>query len=185
MTLFFKRADGVREGALQETMYCPQCATQNIDRARFCRSCGANVSLVPQALSGHLPESQSDKIERAIKGAIKRRREPNLARGLRKTSIGIAFLMAVAVLFFTRHSVGFGAIWLLIPAFMLLGKGIAEVVTVISEGRGAKQLAATPAALHTNQLPLQSNYDSLAPPSVTEGTTRHLDTAPEKQRETS
>ncbi len=166
-------------------MYCPRCATQNIDMARFCRSCGANLSLVPQALSGHLPESQSDRVERAIKGAIKRRREPDLARGIRKTSIGIAFLTAVAVLFFTKHSVGFGAIWLLIPAFMLLGKGIAEVVTVISEGRGAKQLAAPPAGINTNQLSPQPTLDPLAPPSVIEGTTRHLDTSPERQRETS
>jgi hypothetical protein len=166
-------------------MYCPRCATQNIDIAKFCRSCGANLSLVPQALSGHLPEGPSDTIEKAIRGAIKRRREPNLARGLRKTSIGFAFLMAVAVIFFTKHSVGVGAIWLLIPAFMLLAKGIGEVITVISEGRGAKQLAAPPAALHTNRLSPQPSNDPLAPPSVTEGTTRHLDTAPERQKETS
>ena len=33
-------------------MFCPKCATQNIDGASFCRVCGANISLVPQALSG-------------------------------------------------------------------------------------------------------------------------------------
>ncbi len=36
-------------------MFCPKCATQNVDGASFCRSCGANISLIPQALSGQLP----------------------------------------------------------------------------------------------------------------------------------
>jgi len=165
-------------------MYCPRCASQNIDQARYCRSCGANLSLVPQALSGRLPEGQSDKVE-TIKGAVKRRREPNLNRGIRRISIGVAFLLIVMVLFITRGSPGMGEIWLLIPAFLLLGKGIGEVVTVIGQGRAAKQLAEPRVALDTNQLSPQSSPDPLAPPSVTESTTRHLDTAPERRKETS
>ena len=38
-------------------MFCPKCAAQNLDGASFCRVCGANVSLIPQALSGQLPEA--------------------------------------------------------------------------------------------------------------------------------
>ncbi|MGI9105935.1 MAG: zinc-ribbon domain-containing protein, partial [Pyrinomonadaceae bacterium] len=38
-------------------MYCPKCGTQNVDDASFCRGCGANVSLIPQALDGRLPET--------------------------------------------------------------------------------------------------------------------------------
>ena len=37
-------------------MYCPNCAA-TIDGVKFCRSCGSNVSLVPQAMSGQLPQS--------------------------------------------------------------------------------------------------------------------------------
>jgi hypothetical protein len=40
-------------------MYCPKCATQNTDETKFCRSCGSNLSLVPQALTGRLPEARS------------------------------------------------------------------------------------------------------------------------------
>ena len=36
-------------------MFCPKCATQNLDGASFCRSCGANISLIPQALAGQVP----------------------------------------------------------------------------------------------------------------------------------
>ena len=99
--------------------------------------------------------------------------------------MGLAFLTVVAALFFTGSYPGFGEIWLLIPAFLFLGKGIAEIVTVLSREQTARPLAVVPSAPHTNELPPHPIYDSLAPPSVTEGTTRHLDTAPEKQPETS
>ena len=164
-------------------MYCPRCATQNIDGARFCRSCGANLSLVPQALSGRLPEDRSVKVERAIEGAIKRRREPNLSRGIRKSFLGLAFLTIVVVLFLTRGAADFGEIWLLIPAFILLGKGIAEIVTILSAANSANQISMTQSAPRTNELSPRQEYESLTPPSVTEGTTRHMDPIPERRRE--
>ena len=165
-------------------MYCPRCATQNIDSARFCRSCGANLSLVPQALSGRLPEDPSDKVERAIKGAIARRREPNLARGIRRASVGFAFLAIVVALLFTRSPSGFGAIWLLIPAFLLLGKGIGEIITAVGTGNEARKSIAT-GTLGANELPPHPSYDALAPPSVTENTTRRLETDRQQTRENS
>lgn len=97
--------------------------------------------------------------------------------------MGLAFLMVAAALFFTGSYPGFGGIWLLIPAFLFLGKGIAEIVTVLSREHAVKPLAVVPSAPRTNELPPHPIYDPLAPPSVTESTTRHLDTAPEKQRD--
>ena len=38
----------------RKIMFCPKCATQNLDGASFCRACGANISLVPQALTGQM-----------------------------------------------------------------------------------------------------------------------------------
>ena len=38
-------------------MYCPKCANKNAEAKKFCRSCGSNLSLVPQALTGRLPEA--------------------------------------------------------------------------------------------------------------------------------
>lgn len=99
--------------------------------------------------------------------------------------MGLAFLMVVAAFFFTGRAPGFGGLWLLIPAFLLLGRGIAEIVTVISAEHAAKQIAVPPAAPRTNELPPHPIYDPLTPPSVTEGTTRHLDNAPERPGETS
>ena len=164
-------------------MYCPKCATQNIDGARYCRSCGANLSLVPQALSGHLSEDRALNVKRAVEGAMKRRRQPDLARGIRMAFLGLAFLTIVAALFLTRGSSGFGAIWLLIPAFMFLGKGIAEIITVLSAANAEGEISRPQSAPSTNQLSPHQEYESLAPPSVTEGTTRHMDPIPERRRE--
>lgn len=161
--------------ASRNQMYCPRCATQNIESARFCRSCGANLSLVPQALSGHLPETRKDGIEKAIR----RIREPNLARGVRRVSVGFAFLVIVAVVFLTRASLGSlgppEAVWLLIPAFFLLLKGIGEMVKVISKERDARH-ALMPVQT-TVKLPPDPIYDPAVPSSITERTTRHLDTS--------
>ncbi len=165
-------------------MYCPRCANQNLESARFCRSCGANLSLVPQALTGRLKENESAKIERAIDG-IKKGRQPNLARGIRKSSLGLGFLTIVTVILLTHASPGFGAIWLLIPAFVLLGKGIGEIITVLSAANTQNQLTGSRSAPNTNQLSTHQDYESISPPSVTEGTTRHMDPIPERRRESS
>jgi hypothetical protein len=149
-------------------MYCPRCATQNIDSARYCRSCGANLSLVPQALTGELsqPESRLDRRDRR-RG---RDREPDLARGIRKISVGLAFLILLLIL--TRSSLGMGQTWILIPAFLMLGKGIGEIVSA----RAAHREISPPRqqAPETHRFPPASVVVD-APPSVTENTTRRLD----------
>ena len=40
-------------------MFCPKCAAQNADDAKFCRACGTDISLVPQAVTGQLAERLS------------------------------------------------------------------------------------------------------------------------------
>jgi zinc-ribbon domain len=42
-------------------MYCPRCATQNLDGAKFCRACGTNLETVALALAQQLGPAQSDK----------------------------------------------------------------------------------------------------------------------------
>jgi hypothetical protein len=41
-------------------MYCPRCAAQNLDDAKFCRACGTNLETVALALSGQLPVHHDD-----------------------------------------------------------------------------------------------------------------------------
>ena len=72
-------------------MFCPKCAAQNLDGASFCRVCGANISLVPNALSGGLQQAVApEELTRAEKRALKR--APTLDNAFRNTFMGIAFL---------------------------------------------------------------------------------------------
>jgi hypothetical protein len=159
-------------------MFCPKCATQNVDGASFCRSCGANISLIPQALSGQLPTAPA-KGRRDWDSLRKRRREPSLDSGIRHLTMGLAFLI-ISVLI-GKYSPGGWTwwYWMLIPAFTLLGRGISEIVRVQQAKTAAAPTFEQPpqmnAGARLQSLPVARTGELMTPvPSVTEGTTRHL-----------
>ena len=172
-------------------MFCPKCAAQNVDASSFCRTCGANISLVPQALTGRLPEAETSPLYIGYRGPrIRRgrhREPPSLERGIVSLCIGIGFILA-ALAVMTRIPDGVFWGWaLFLPGFASLGKGIAAIVAsqkstaTLSPIVNSNLLGSEPApppimtARNTNEMPP-------APPSVTEGTTRHLGTeAPTRQ----
>lgn len=152
-------------------MFCPKCATQNLDGASFCRSCGANISLVPQALTGQLAQPKSDdEVEEKTRGG----RVLTLDQGIKNMFLGVAFLLVAIVL--SRSGMGRGWwFWLLLPAFSIMGTGIAQFIRVREREKRAALRAEAATAART--FPERTrNPDELMPPapSVTEGTTRHL-----------
>jgi hypothetical protein len=149
-------------------MYCPSCAAVNNDDAKFCRGCGANLSLVPQALTGQLPDSSSTRGHRRGKQG----KGPSLGEGIQKVSMGVAFMLVAFILGVVGAGRGWW-FWLLIPSFALLGKGIAEIVN-FKISPGATQ-AVMPPAPRPAEMPPHTTGPIVPPPSVTEGTTRHLD----------
>jgi hypothetical protein len=169
-------------------MFCPQCATQNIEGASYCRSCGANISLVPQALTGSLPQpSPSDDPYSGRRRKSKRDVEPSLEKGILNLFVGLGFIIA-SIAIMTRFPAGEFWGWaLLIPGFSNLGRGVAMMV-----GARRRDSATLPdSANNTRGLPANSfgslsgsrqmgssvpRTGELRPPvpSVTEGTTRHL-----------
>ena len=156
-------------------MFCPKCATQNIEGVRFCRSCGANVSLIPQALTGQLPAAPvSDDSDRGFRR--KRRREPSLDEGIRHVALGLAFVIISYPI--GRYSPGGWTwwYWMLIPAFMFLGKGISDIVRVRQVKVEAPMFEQPQIREPRPQsLPVARTGELMTPlPSVTEGTTRHL-----------
>lgn len=170
-------------------MFCPKCATQNLDGASFCRTCGANISLVPQAMTGQMmqtPPSTEEVLEESC-GRRGRRRELTLDIAFKNMFIGIAFLLISIAL---SRTIGAGWwFWMLIPAFSLMGKGVAQYIRLREK---EKRMWMTPPRMQPTipgQEParFQRRTDELiAPvPSVTENTTRHLGVeAPTRHLET-
>lgn len=154
-------------------MYCPTCATQNGDGTKFCRSCGTNLSLIPQAITGRLPEAPSG---RKKKKDFEDGGPAILGNGITKLFMGIGFVLVSAGVFFFAPAGHIWWFWMLIPAFGFLGKGVAEIVTALQAQRvnPAANYAALPPPVNHVTLPPQPGFETLPPPSVTEGTTRHM-----------
>ena|ERR1043165_149406 len=156
-------------------MFCPKCATQNLDGASFCRGCGANISLVPQALTGQVVQPQSAEIDEAggRRGKRRKREEASLDRSFKNIFMGAAFLIVAIAL--SRSIVGqTWWFWMLLPAFSMMGTGIAQYIRVREQERRA-QLVAPPVGQTFPAPPPRPPGELRAPvASVTEGTTRHL-----------
>jgi len=161
-------------------MFCPKCATQNLEGASFCRVCGANISLVSQALTGQLAQPAPREMAEEGFGPRRRHKELTLDIALKNVFTGIAFLIISIAL---SRSIGAAWwFWMLIPAFSLMGKGIAQFIRLRDkEQRGEfapprvqPPLAAPPAQAVPGTLPRRTDELRPAVPSVTEGTTRHL-----------
>jgi hypothetical protein len=159
-------------------MFCPKCAAQNLDGASFCRVCGANISLVPQALTGQMQQNTpAEDLTRSEKRAL--RRAPTLDNAFRNTFMGIAFLLVTVALSFSDMGRGWW-FWMFIPAFSMMGTGIAQYIRFREyQNRSLPGFVAAPTAIHgatsAPVFPTRNTGDLIAPPpSVTEGTTRHL-----------
>ncbi len=173
-------------------MYCPNCAA-SIDGSKYCRACGANVSLVPQALTGRLPETQSEGESEGRRGRHRRRGAPNLERaaGSFFTGIGFLFVSLAVWRFFPGGFVWW--FWMLIPAFACIGEGVGQYLRVREIERQARMFPPTtpvqlnqPETIHPSLPPGQPRHDpaetstpttsELKPPSsITEHTTKHLE----------
>ena len=160
-------------------MFCPKCATQNLDGASFCRSCGANISLVPQALNGQFPQVTEPETESSSCGR-KQDKRPTLDRAFKSIFTGVAFLLIAIAL---SRSTGQGWwFWMLIPAFSMMGSGVAQFIRVREREKNAMgptynqpMFADRPKTAFPTPVQRRPTGELMAPvPSVTEGTTRHL-----------
>jgi len=171
-------------------MFCPKCGTENPETGKFCRSCGTDLGNVSEALSGNLAKPKGT-------GLCDRKGRPLTWEGaIGSFFMGLAFL--VVAIFLGASGTGRGWwFWMLIPAFMMIGSGVAKYMQLKRAERAqpSNSPITSQATLNTprpNQgLPPQparfaapvpeSRYKTgdLVPPSITDNTTRHLETNPE------
>jgi hypothetical protein len=167
-------------------MYCPRCAAQNLDDAKFCRGCGSNLEIVALALSGQQLPSQPDK-ETWLQ--LRRRGVNSLIRsgGL----LGSSLLIGAALGLFSNQS-DWIIIWMVFCGWMAVW-GVFSLVSGIQalfESRYAQgELDETPATAQLWSRPQPkrlpepvSGLDVPLPRSVTEHTTRSLADPPGKKK---
>ena len=177
-------------------MYCPKCGTENIEGANYCRGCGADLAPISQALSGHAPEKRSAAHD--LEGRIRDRhgrhqrgkKEPRIDKAITNIFTGIGFILVAAMCYVFAPAGKIWWFWLLIPAFTTLGGGVAEYVRYKQwkgeepelPGGSEPRAAAMPPA-RVSALPPRNTSEMVPPPpSVTEGTTRHLNVKAETPR---
>lgn len=174
-------------------MFCPKCATQNLEDAKFCRSCGTDISLVPQAMTGQLAARLSAEDDK-LHGRRRSRREhrdgpPSIERAVRNLFMGVAFIF---VAFAVKTWAPAGHIWwfwMFLPAAAMLSDGVSTYLRLASEGKGhaappytQTQTYVPPPPRHAGSLTPADTGEMVPPPSVTEGTTRHLAVPAERKR---
>lgn len=163
-------------------MFCPKCGIQNPDTGKFCRSCGTDLGNVSDVLTGKL------QIDRSSCGTTRRGRPITLESALTKLFMGIAFVVVAVALAVTGKGGGWW-FYMLIPALMFIGSGIAQFIQVRSGQRTVGFATADRNSLsgsmggpalppqQTHFVSPESRYKTgdLVPPSVTDSTTRHLE----------
>lgn len=167
-------------------MYCPKCGTENIEDANFCRGCGADLAPVSQALSGRPPEKRTAGYDLDAEYSYdsarrhgQKGKEPRIDKAIPNIFTGIGFILVAAMVYRFAPAGRIWWFWMLIPAFTMIGGGIAEYVRYKHwKGEGEKlpgsgARAAVPPA-RVSALPPRHTSEMVPPPSVTEGTTRHL-----------
>src|SRR5207237_4087294 len=168
-------------------MYGPSCAAQNIDNAQFCRTCGADISFLSQAMTPRSPEGEQQAAGFAppfAKHFIGPRRAPEkeqqmAEKGLRYSLIGAGFLVIAIIMLFAAPAPTSWAFCfaMLCAAFPLLGSGVAKMLYVrryertLNSGSAETRKLAGPSI---SQLPPRNTSEIAQPASITEGTTKIL-----------
>lgn len=178
-------------------MYCPKCATKNPDNGRYCRKCG--MGLPKESADGNqfeFEEQVKDELAPLSSSSNRKAGKEKEEEGTWESAIvflgtGLAFIIISIVLAFQPMGYGWW-FWMLIPGFGVLGLGIAQVIRLrqyerrairFSGGVSEREIAGSErGALPPNrtkfaedEVRVPARTGEFAPPSVTEGTTRHLE----------
>lgn len=181
-------------------MYCPKCATENPDDGRFCRKCGMGLPQLSQDGSEfELERWVNDKLAPRFSGphqnAKRKGKEATWEAAIGSIGAGLAFVIISIILAFQPMGTGWW-FWMLIPGFGALGAGIAQVIRLRQQERrnvsfsgGVQEreisspdreaLPPKQTAFAEEEFSVPKRTADFAPPSVTEGTTRHLEMSEE------
>ena len=172
-------------------MYCPRCATQNLDGAKFCRACGTNLETVALALAQPLDPAQLDKDAakkpKPAKNKVEKRSEglTNIVRA--SGLIGGSALVGAALALFSNNP-DWIIIWMIFAGWlacwgvMCLVSGIAALIESrfmpLQAGHPTRETVSTTTPLRSGDdqeiLSSSATPKLSLPQSVTEHTTELL-----------
>lgn len=149
-------------------MFCPGCSTQAADGAKFCKSCGMNLTAITQALTGGglMPDPARDR-------EYKRARR-QISTGINGAAIGVALLAAAGVAYFLIPNAPFAYATTLILALAGLLKLFRNIGNIIDAKVGNKLIDPTLQVRTTGGLSVSGNSGSIAaakPVASTQGAT--------------
>lgn len=114
-------------------MFCPRCAAQNLDDAKFCRACGTNLETVALALADkyHPAKNESGRIQDPFERWLGTRK-----RSVNKIARGIGWfvsslLIAVALGLFSN-----AADWIIIWMVMVGWMAVVGIISIVSGTAG-------------------------------------------------
>jgi hypothetical protein len=172
---------------------------KNPETGKFCRGCGTDLATVSDALTGKLSNSNNQNswmiqpIQPIQSIGVRSGNEKSVTwESMISTSfVGLAFLIISIILGVSgRMNASRWWFWLLIPAFAMLGTGLAQYIQLKkneqktipqTQPETVKNFSQTPnqslPPIQTEYIAPDSRYKTgdLVPPSVAEGTTRHLE----------
>ena len=149
-------------------MFCPKCGEQDRDDAKFCRTCGARLSLIALVLEGKLPAD------------FGRDRQKH-ANGVKCTAISIGLaLIAVMVLYLAPAKEAWAIFFAtMVAACIIFGVGLGEFVGAGHGPQYASSDDSDTARLSPSQrAELSAGREPaniIGSASITENTTRNLD----------
>lgn len=181
-------------------MFCPQCGTTQSDDLKFCKSCGANLSAVRQAVATRNPDEKKRdwrktwvaELERQRDIAPETKRYNEIKAGVITSAVGIATMVFLAI--FMEGIIRSGKasteaveilsrLWIAGIFPFLVGVGLLINGTFVSKRQLEARNAATGNPLPKSRVDPQqlgsSDSTEFIPPgfSVTESTTKHLSTS--------
>lgn len=182
-------------------MYCPRCATQNVDGSKFCRQCGMRLEEVALALLegiSHENETKATAISHRASELVLEKRREALRRVVQGGGLLTASsLLGVALAVFSNQP-DWIIIWLVLVGWiavlgvMSLASGIGKMlesrmVSAEMKGSHIQSLTGYPAPIDGRAaLSEPATANRSLPPSVTENTTEllidpHSENAPTHQ----
>src|SRR2546423_6553677 len=155
-------------------MYCPKCAAQNETDAKFCRTCGQELTLVSQAMNRSASMVLVSQVGNELNLYKELRRKPSITRGAYFAAIGLILLIVnfLIILIYGGAHFSLASGMNVLLAFFFLGKGIGELVKYNrSFALEAKDGREGPSSTTQALSPAQTSL----PLSITESTTQRLD----------